>query len=282
MRKLHAPIDFNVADEAGHDLSPLYLDMDEPWRFGVYFRRAGAWWNLRWYGGRTSLERSTAVVHQPGAWPFHTKIDGAGQVLFGPDYSYAAPHGPTWKVWGVGLDDTFIPVPPGEDVLGLTKIGDRPALLTREGDAVRARTPEDVRTVVEFAGPVLRHYELPWVAVQRSAHLIEVLDIATGAVLHRVRTAGGTTGGSADQADREHQQRQRDAGSMGGSGTELCRRWSSAITTGIINLEPALDHQHSTGNPLVTRGTGSGRRQSTAEIAPITRRGHEYETPPHT
>ncbi len=31
-----------------------------------------------------------------------------------------------------------------------------------------------MRTVVEHTGPVVRQYELPWVAVQRSAHLIEV------------------------------------------------------------------------------------------------------------
>lgn len=72
----------------------------------------------------------------------------------------------------------------------MANIGDQPALLTREGDVLRARTPEDVRTVVEFAGPVLRHHELPWVAVQRSPHLIEVLDLATGTVLHRISTAG--------------------------------------------------------------------------------------------
>ncbi|SDP04771.1 hypothetical protein SAMN05421507_10571 [Lentzea jiangxiensis] len=36
---------------------------------------------------------------------------------------------------------------------------------------------------------MLRHHELPWVAVQRSAHLVEIVDVATGAVLHRVDTA---------------------------------------------------------------------------------------------
>jgi hypothetical protein len=193
--KLHTPIDFSVADEAEHDLSPLYLDMDEPWRFGVYFRRAGVWWNLHWDSGRICLHRSTAVVHQPGSSPSHTRRDGAGQVLFGPDTWFAAPHGPTWKASRYDRQDAFITVPPDEDVLGLTKIGEQPALLTREGAAVRARTPEDVRTVVEFAGPVVRHHELPWVAVQRSARLIEVLDIATGTVLYRVGTEDQATGG---------------------------------------------------------------------------------------
>lgn len=73
-------------------------------------------------------------------------------------------------------------------MLGLTTVGGRPALLTREGDVIRARTEDDVRTVVEVAGPVLRHYELPWLGVQRSPHLVEVIDIATGSVLHRLST----------------------------------------------------------------------------------------------
>jgi hypothetical protein len=73
-----APIDFSVADETERDLSPLYVDSDEPWRWG-----------------------STAAT---------------------------------------------------------------------------------------VAGPVLRHHELPWIGVQRSPHLVEVIDIATGAVLHRVST----------------------------------------------------------------------------------------------
>ncbi|WP_432857334.1 hypothetical protein ACQPXB_44215 [Amycolatopsis sp. CA-161197] len=47
-----------------------------------------------------------------------------------------------------------------------------------------------MRTVVGFAGPVVRHYHLPWLAVRRSDHLIEVLDIATGAVLRRAETGG--------------------------------------------------------------------------------------------
>ena len=36
--------------------------------------------------------------------------------------------------------------------------------------------------------PVIQHHEVPWVAVQRSPHLVEVIDIATGAVPHRVST----------------------------------------------------------------------------------------------
>ncbi len=203
VRKLHVPIDFSVADEAEHDLSPLYLDMDEAWRFGVYFRRAGVWWYLQWSAGdHIILKRSNAVVHQAGRWPFHTHTDGGGYTLLGADSWYADPpqhtwktwrHGSTWKAWRHSRPDAFITVPPGEEVLGLTYIGDQPALLTRQGAAVRARTPEDVRTVVEFAGPVVRHDELPWVAVQRSAHLVEILDIATGTVLHRIGTEGETT-----------------------------------------------------------------------------------------
>lgn len=206
VRKLHVPIDFSVADEAEHDLSPLYLDMDEAWRFGVYFRRAGVWWYLQWSAGdHITLARSNAVVHQAGRFHFHTNTDGAGHSLLGADYWYAGLHrrtgktwwhGSTWKAWRHSRPDAFITVPPGEDVLGLTQIGDQPALLTREGATVRARTPEGVRTVVEFAGPVVRHHELPWVAVQRSAHLIEVLDIATGTVLHRIGTEGETTAAS--------------------------------------------------------------------------------------
>ncbi|RKT54519.1 hypothetical protein [Saccharothrix australiensis] len=190
VRRLRVPVDFSVADEAGRDLSPLYLAMDEPWRFGVYFRRAGTWWELHRLGDRTSLERSPAVVHQPGTSPFHTTTDGAGLTLAGPGCSRAARDGTTWRVWGPRLAEASIPVPPGEDVLGLAKLGDRPALVTREGDVVRARTSDGVRTVVESAGPVARHQELPWVAVQRSPRLVEVLDVATGAVLHRVGTAG--------------------------------------------------------------------------------------------
>ncbi|WP_372664267.1 hypothetical protein [Amycolatopsis kentuckyensis] len=195
LSKLRTPIEFSVADEAAHDLSPLYLDLDEPWRFGVYFRRAGAWWNLHWESGRTCLHRSNAVVHQPGSSPSHTRRDGAGEVLFGPDWWFATAQGPTRRAWRHDRQDAFIAVPPDEEVLGLTKIGDQPALLTRKGAAVRARAPEEVRTVVEFAGPVVRHHELPWIAVQRSARLIEVLDIATGTVLHRVGTEDQTTDG---------------------------------------------------------------------------------------
>jgi hypothetical protein len=210
VRKLHTPIDFSVADEAEHDLSPLYLDMDEAWRFGVYFRRAGVWWYLQWSAGdHITLGRSNAVVHQAGRWPFHTNTDGAGHSLLGADYWYAHPHrhtwkpwwhGSTWKAWRHSRPDAFITVPPGENVLGLTQIGDQPALLTRNGATVRARTPEGMRTVVEFAGPVVRHHELPWVAVQRSAPLIEILDIATGTVLHSVGTQGETT----DEPGRPH------------------------------------------------------------------------------
>jgi len=188
LRKLHIPIDFSVADETEHDLSPLYLDMDEPWRFGVYFRRAGTWWNLRSSPGHVYLEPSSSMVHQPESFPFHTKLDGGGHVLFGPGASYAAPRGHTWRVWSYRFEDVFIPVPPDEEVLGLMEIGDRPALLTRVGAVVRARTTDDVRTVVELAGPVVRHYGFPWIAVQRSPWQVEVLDIATGAVLHRVGT----------------------------------------------------------------------------------------------
>jgi hypothetical protein len=100
----------------------------------------------------------------------------------------ASTQGTAWKAYGPGVSEAVLTAPPGEDVLGLTTVGGRPALLTREGDVIRARTEGDVRTVVEVAGPVLRHYELPWVGVQRSAHVVEVLDIATGAVLHRVST----------------------------------------------------------------------------------------------
>ncbi|MEQ0558112.1 hypothetical protein ABJI51_03430 [Amycolatopsis sp. NEAU-NG30] len=198
VRKLHVPIDFSVADEAAHDLSPLYLDMDEMWRFGVYFRRAGVWWYLQWSAGdHITLERSTAVVHQAGRWHFHTHTDGAGHSLLGAGSWYAAPHrrtwrrGSTWKAWHATSPDAFITVPPAEEVLGLNRIGDRPALLTREGATIRARTPEGGHTVAESAGPVVRHHELPWVAVQRSAHLVEIVDIATGTVLHRVGTRGG-------------------------------------------------------------------------------------------
>ncbi|GGU31187.1 hypothetical protein [Lentzea flava] len=189
LHELRVPIGFSVAEEAERDLSPLYLDLDEPWRFGVYFRRAGQWWNLHYRGGDITLEPSRAVLHQPGSVPFHTKIDGAGRVLFGPDHSTAGLRDTGWTAWGPGLEDTVIPVPSGEQVLALTKIAGRPALLTREGDALRVRLETEARTVVEHAGPVVHHYGLPWVAVQRSAHLVEVLDVATGAVLHRLGTA---------------------------------------------------------------------------------------------
>lgn len=166
LSKLHAPIDFRVADEAERDLSPLYLDMDETWRFGVYLCRAGQWWKLRWYCGDISLEPSTAVLHQPAGGNYHTRFDGAGKVLLGPDHSYAGLRDAGWTVWGVNLDETVIPVPSGADVLGLTKIAGAPALLTRDGDTVQACTEHGRRTVVETDQPVVRHYELLWVAVQ--------------------------------------------------------------------------------------------------------------------
>lgn len=195
-RKLRVPIGFSVADETEHDLSPLYLDMDEMWRFGVYFRRAGQWWNLHYYGGHITLEPSRAHLHGPESHSFHARLSGAEGAIYGPGHSYTGHHTPApdgweeWKVWGTSHDDPlFIRVPPGEDVVSLTKIGDEPALLTRAGDLVQARTRHDVRTVIEFGGPLVLHPHLPWVAVQRSAHLVEVLDVATGAVLHRLDTA---------------------------------------------------------------------------------------------
>lgn len=187
--KLRIPIDFSVADEAGRDLSPLYLHSVESWDVRVYFRRAGQWWTLRWSPGHVLLEPSTSKLHQPESFPFHTKLDGAGRVLFGPDGWTAGLRDAGWTVWGYKGDDRVVPVPPGEDVLGLTEIHEQPALLTRADGVIRARTAEDVRTVVEFDGPVARHYELPWVAVQRSPHLVEIIDVATGAVLHRLDTA---------------------------------------------------------------------------------------------
>lgn len=193
-RKLRLPIGFSVRDEAEHDLSPLYLHAEEHWDNSVHFRRAGQWWRFLRYSVHTTLEPSPAHVHGPSAHPFHTRLDGPVSAIYGPGHSSTASHGLTWgkwerwKVWGVD-DPLFIAVPPGEDVVGLTRIGDEPALLTRDGDLVRARTRHDVRTVVEFGGPLVVHHHLPWVAVQRSAHLVEVLDVATGAVLHRLDTA---------------------------------------------------------------------------------------------
>lgn len=189
LHQLRVPIDFRVAREARHDLSPLYLDMDEPWDFGVYFRRAGQWWRLRRHHGGITLAPSASRLHQPGSFPFHTVTHGADDLVLGPGHSYAVPDGSRWRTWGPHWDDTFIIVPPGEDVLSLTKFDGKPALLTREGAVVRARTTDDVRTVAEFAGPLVLHHHLPWVAVQRSAHLVEVLDVASGAVLHRLGTA---------------------------------------------------------------------------------------------
>ncbi|HEX8865765.1 MAG TPA: hypothetical protein VF821_08920 [Lentzea sp.] len=189
LRKLHAPIDFRVGRETRRDLSPLYLHVEEMWEFGVYFRRAERWWHLRYHSGHITLEPSNAVVHQPGSHPFHTQLDGAGDVLLGPRASYSTKTGPLVKTWGIDWDDMVIPVPPGEDVLSLTTICGGPALLTRAGDVIRARTPDDVRTVVEFAGPVALHHQLPWVAVQRSPHVVEVLDVATGTVQYRLDTA---------------------------------------------------------------------------------------------
>ncbi|SFQ98723.1 hypothetical protein SAMN04488564_101686 [Lentzea waywayandensis] len=187
--ELRIPIRFSVAAEAKRDLSPLYLDMDEPWRYGVYFRRAGKWWNLHYHGGTITLKQSTGTTHQPGSFPWHAKVYGGDRSVFGPGYSHAERrHGTDWTVTGTGAEQV-ITVPPGEHVLGLTEVGKQPALLTREGNIVRARRQHDVRTVVEFKGPVIQHYEAPWVAVQRSPHLVEVIDIATGAVLHRLDTA---------------------------------------------------------------------------------------------
>lgn len=185
--ELRTPIGFSVTDEAERDLSPLYLDMDEPWRYGVYFRRAGRWWNLRYHGGTVTLAESRATTHQPGRRPWHAEVFGGDRSLFGPNGSHGELQGSGWKIWNT--DGAVIPDPPDEHVLGLTEVEGQPALLTREGEVVRARRQHDVRTVVEFEGPVIRHHGLPWVAVQRSAHLVEVVDVATGAVLHRVDTA---------------------------------------------------------------------------------------------
>ncbi|MDX8141084.1 hypothetical protein SK854_03110 [Lentzea sp. BCCO 10_0061] len=189
MRNLRIPIDFSVADEAERDLSPLYLHAVELWDYRVYFRRAGLWWEFSWSPGHVRLEPSNSKVHQPERFPFQTVLDGAGLSLFGPSRRTAGRRDDGWVTWGYGRDGEVIPVPPAEEVLGLTEFDDRPALLTREGAVVRARTLEDVRTVVEFDGPVLLHHGLPWVAVQRSAYLVEVIEVATGAVLHRVSTA---------------------------------------------------------------------------------------------
>lgn len=189
LRKLRIPIDFTVADEAEHDLSPLYLHCVEFWDIRVYFRRAGEWWNLRWSPGHVLLEPSNSKLHQPDRFPFHTKLDGAGIGLRGTSSGYAWDRGTAWEVTGTDWEDTLVPVPPEEEVLHLTKAGGGPVLLTREGSVVRARTRDTVHTVVEFDGPVLLHHGLPWVAVQRSPHLVEVIDVATGAVLHRLDTA---------------------------------------------------------------------------------------------
>ncbi|GHH53746.1 hypothetical protein [Lentzea cavernae] len=188
LAKLHVPIDFSVADEAAHDLSPLYFDMDEAWDFGVYFRRGGEWWTLRWWPSRALLRPSTSKVHEPDSFPFHTRLDGAGKVLFGPNWT-AGRRDAGWTAWRHERDDVVIPVTRDEEVMGLTELGDLPALLTREGDVVRVRTANGVRTVAESAGTVNRHHQLPWVAVQRSPHLVEIIDIATGVVLHTLDTA---------------------------------------------------------------------------------------------
>ncbi|WP_394621160.1 hypothetical protein JNUCC0626_19330 [Lentzea sp. JNUCC 0626] len=185
MLKLHVPIDFGVETES--DLSPLYFDMDEPWDYGVYFRRGATWWTLRWWPSRALLRPSTSKVHHPTSYPFHTQLDGAGHVLFGPHWTYGRREA-GWTAWGSKGDDVVIPIPPGEDVLGVTEIGDRPVMLTGEGPVIRARTPDTAHTVIEFDGPVARHHQLPWLAVQRSPHLVEIIDIATGDVLHRLDT----------------------------------------------------------------------------------------------
>jgi hypothetical protein len=115
---LRVPIDFSLAGETEHDLSPLYID---PARRhsgrGFHFRRGRRWWTVRDNAGRVRFEQSDAESYAPTAQPFHY-----------------APAG--------GLD------------LSLTK-----------------------------------HHCLPWVAVQRSPHLVEIINVATGAVLHRVDTA---------------------------------------------------------------------------------------------
>lgn len=186
---LRVPIDSGLADEAGHDLSPLYMNLGRKhWGRGFHFRRGQRWWTVRDHAGRVTFEQSDAGSYAPTAQPFHYSAIGDG-VLRGRDHSNAARREAGWTAWGVGLDDVVIPVPPGEDVLSLTKLATTPALLTRDGDVIRARTPEGAHTVVEFAGPVLPHHGLPWVAVQRSPHLVEVVDVATGAVLHRLDTA---------------------------------------------------------------------------------------------
>ncbi|MFS8103429.1 hypothetical protein LFM09_40510 [Lentzea alba] len=68
VHQLRAPIDFSVAEEAERGLSPLYLDLDEPWRFGVRFRRAGQWWALRYDGGSIALVPSHADAHHEPPW----------------------------------------------------------------------------------------------------------------------------------------------------------------------------------------------------------------------
>ncbi|MCX2947487.1 hypothetical protein [Lentzea sp. NEAU-D7] len=180
---LRVPIDFDVAEEAGNDLSPLHLDRPEKHvGRGFRFRRSGHAWRVRDHCGTISIEQSCAKAHEQDPGPVKNPV------LRGPGFSSAAVREAGWTAWGPGFDDMVIPVPAGEDVVGLTKLADVPALLTREGDSVRARTADNVRTVIEFAGPVSMHDYLPWVAVQRSAHLVEIIDVATGAVLHRVNT----------------------------------------------------------------------------------------------
>ncbi|GAA2778463.1 hypothetical protein GCM10010452_02210 [Crossiella cryophila] len=112
-------------------------------------------------------------VHGPGSWQAFSR-------------RWPEP----WMLRTGGIEPAAgIAVPPGEQVLRLISLGGTPAFLVRDGDLIRVRDADGVRTVTETSEPVEVHGELPWIAVQRAPHLVEVIDLGTREVIDRMRAA---------------------------------------------------------------------------------------------
>ncbi|MEV6901583.1 hypothetical protein [Amycolatopsis sp. NPDC051372] len=135
-----------------------------------------------------------------------------------PEFGFLAGRADELVLWRCGLPTAKFrmpaPVPAAtcvsnssfESLVALVEV-DRELVVHIEGDQDtdlrKLHTPIDFRVAGEdrldlsplylwrgrrVPRPVVRHYDLPWLAVRRSAHLIEGLDIATAVVLHHVET----------------------------------------------------------------------------------------------
>jgi hypothetical protein len=97
-----------------------------------------------------------------------------------------------WLVAGPRTGDTSIGVGPREEVLGVTMVRNRPALVTcsESGLMVRLRFEQSVSTATACSGPALAralHPRLPVMAVQRDEQFIEVCELESGERVMEVR-----------------------------------------------------------------------------------------------